>query len=422
MRRLIAILTVLLLFGCPTEIRTRSLDSTAPRAPDGAAPAADTGSDSPDGGVTAEDGGAPAPDSGFGEDAAGPRDSGPAPQDATAPSDAGQVDSGAHPDASVQTPDATSPADTGPSRPDGGLVPLTWGTMTLPANTRALNCVWGRGASEVYAGTGSGALLRFDGTSWAGIWQDPGNRSLTAISGTGTSMFVTSEAQLHVFGPGGTSSHLVPRVRSITDVFAFADDDVYLTAREQNTTVLLRFDGAALTEFYHPTGVGQLETVWGPTAGELYFAGSNGSLFSHRNGVTTPESIEWPASWGTSDIANMSFHAVRGFDGELFAAGSRHLIFKKGNDRVWRLVYSPFLTDNITAIAGTSAGAHTEAYAVGRSVTGGPVARFYEGAWTSQGVDRTYHLFDVWRAGPDDYFAAGMIRNTVQGALLRGFR
>ena len=354
------------------------------------------------------------PGAGSGRDAsvadATPTDRGPAP-----------VDAGDH-DAGVRPPDTGTP-DTGTLPPaDAGLAALRWGQATVPANIAPVQAVWGRAADEVYAGTGHGKILRYDGAAWTEMFQTSSNLGITALSGTATRLFAASEVALNIIDGQDTWRHIVPRVRQITGLWAVSNDEVYLTVEEQNGTSLQRYSGGNLTEVFRPMGVGSLEDVWADAGGRLWICGTGGSLFVRDNGITTAEPVEWPAGWGRTEIANFTFGAIRGVGDALYAVGSRFLIFRRGADGVWRIDHDPFLTNPLTALAGFVAGAHTEIYATGRGTSAGPMLRFYDGQWRSAGVDDNLHLFGIWAAGPDDYFAVGMVRNTVRGVILRGVR
>jgi len=332
------------------------------------------------------------------------------------PSDAPIADSG------QQQLDAGS-ADAGfadASRPDAGgsLAPLRWGEAMVTPNLGAVNAVWGRSASDVYIGTSRGTVFRWDGTTWTEHFQAPSNRAIEGIWGTASKLFVASEVALNIIAGSDTQRINVPRVRSINGIWGRADDDVYLTVEEQNGTSLLRYDGASLSEAYRPAA-GPLQTVWSDDQGRMWIGGNGGQLYIQDRGVIAPEQVEFPMQWDRNDLAHFNFTTVRGFGDQLFAAGSRFLIFRRHTDGVWRLDHSPFLTNEITGMAGF---AGSEIYASGRSPSSGPLLRWYAGAWSSANLDQQYHLFDIWAAGPDDYFAVGMRRNTVNGVVLRGFR
>lgn len=327
--------------------------------------------------------------------------------------DIGHSDAGAFDGA---TTDAR-PADAG----DVGFAELTFGEMQLPMNTSPVQCVWGRSATEIYAGTSNGKLLKYDGSNWTqDAWNDPGNRGLTDIWGNDDVLAISSEVQLHLHRNGGVESHLASSARSIHGIWGFSENDIYVAVEQTNGTNLQHFDGMALTERYRPTGVGQLYAVWGPSADLVYFGGSNGKLFKIDRGVVSEERVEIPA--GYSDGNTLTFRRIRGIGGEVYAVGSRHVVFQRDVDSVWRAVYNPLLTDEFYDLTGQVIGGAPEIYVVGRKATPGPAARFWAGGWSHANVSDRFHLFGIHRVSLHEYIAVGMIRNTNTGSILIGRR
>lgn len=333
--------------------------------------------------------------------------------DATAHEDATtEVDSG-------QPADAGSPADAEPPDAGGPINALTWSQMTVPPNTRIVECVWGRSSSEIYAGTSNGQLMSFDpANGWMNVWHEPSNFGIHAIWGTTNKLFVASDTTLHVHSGGiQTTPQSLGVGRWIYDLHGLGDNEVYIVADTQNGRGLFKYDGDSVDSVIEPDNVATLAAVYTPSAGRI-FVGGNGHLFRYESFTLFDETVEWPATWNQNDILNFTFYDISPAGSRLFAMGSRYLIFERDATGTWKRVHEPFLTDSLQS----SAGFENEAYAVGANVTGGAIVRNYQGTWTADQYNENVDLWDVWAAGPDEYFAVGGVNNTFDGIILRGTR
>src|SRR5262249_8004603 len=107
-----------------------------------------------------------------------------------------EVDSGEPADAGV-------PPDAAPHGAGGPGSALAGSQMTVRQNTAIVECIWGRSASEIYAGTSNGQLMRFDPASgWTNVWHEPSNFGIHALWGTANKLFVASDTTLHVHTGG----------------------------------------------------------------------------------------------------------------------------------------------------------------------------------------------------------------------------
>lgn len=313
------------------------------------------------------------------------------------------------------------------SSPDAGLedaaerdaAGLTWSEMLLPENTRGLDAVWGRSRDEVYAGSGTGVLYRWDGVQWQSIYQDPGNLAIHDLWGTDDWIYLATDNNVRRRdAAGNVESALLASARSINGIWGYSDDEVYVVAGELTRTRLLRFQNGMLTPVYEPTGVTQLYSVWGPASGELYFGGTQGAIFHLGSATVEREQIEWPNGWTPNDIAMMEFHWIGEHRGEIFAAGSRHLVFRRDADQVWRPVYQPSRAQDRDLRSGFSSG--DLLHVAGGGATYGPLVRYTEGAWSPLMLTDQWELRDLWAAAPDRWFAVGFRRNGIAGVIVLG--
>lgn len=307
------------------------------------------------------------------------------------------------------------------SGPPGGT--WAWTPMILPADTRTITAIIGRASDDVLAGTINGRLLAFDGAAWTERWRTPSNHGIDAIGVVGDALFIGAGPELWTYDGNDFTRHVVRMGRKVTDVLAFATDDVYLTVEQTTGTALFRWDGAALSEVWTPNGVGTLYSVWGPSPAELYISGSQGSLHKKDGAAVFEETVEFPATWDRNDIAIMQFRSVRGIGGALFAVGSRHLVFRKGADQIWHMEHEMYRSDLARAIAGRALpGGGLEIFVAGTRATEGPLQSYLGGNWAFVPNLDDDLLYGLWTAGDGVYYAGGSKRSASGGVVLIGER
>ncbi|MCK6549567.1 hypothetical protein L6R52_27270 [Myxococcota bacterium] len=370
----------------------------------GFAPDATTGAD---GGGTGDDGGTTFPDATTTPDG-GDGGSNPVP------------DSGAGDGGPIVEPDGGGePFDGGAE----GMPELTWGSMTLPANTASVLAIWGRSSAEIYAGTSNGKLLRFaPQVGWLQVWETPTNFAIRAIGGTTSRLFVCDEGNFYVFTLGFNPSQEHPIGRTVRDMYVSSDSEVLFVADQTNGRGLYRWNGTTVNTLNEPTDVATLASVFVTGTGVTY-VGGNGKLYNYAAMTLTEESVLWPAAWGTAEIANFEFTSIGIVASQLFAAGSRNLIFRRELSGRWELMYAPFSADGeIHAIAGYPNGIDPEGYAVGNATSESSILRFYKLEWRPSSYQGNVDLHDLWTSNMDEYYAVGNVNNTFDGVILRGTR
>jgi hypothetical protein len=297
--------------------------------------------------------------------------------------------------------------------------PLRFGMMSVPADQISLTTIWGRSTNEMFAGTGNGNVLAFSpGSGWQNAWHEPSNFGIVRIRGTAQQIFVASTGALHVHGPG-----IGEDVRSfgvgswVYDLEVVSDDEAYLVADINNGRAVFAWDGAGVSVLEDQLDAAVLYGVFVDEDGTLFVA-ANGKIFRYASFTWIEDPIDWPSDFGIADIANFDLYDVARVGSELVAVGDDHHVLR-WNGSAWSFVYEPHHGEYLSSVGALSG---TEAYAVGRSGAGGPIARFAGGVWMHVDYQENHNFRDLWIAGPNELYAAGVVGSTFEPVLLRGFR
>ncbi len=337
------------------------------------------------------------------------------PDAAGAPQDASDVRDGAEAD------DAARPGDAGEDAGTPPKVPLRFGTMTLPAGTIAVTTIWGRSASELYTGTTNGNVLAFaPSAGWQVVWHEPSNFGIQRIRGTAQTIFVASDHTLYVHAPGiGQNVRSFPVGTAIHDLLVVSDTEAYLVSDQQNGRAVFRFDGTAVAVMNDQLDAATLLGVYRDAGGTLFIA-ANGKIFRYQSDTWTQDPIAWPPGFGVADIANFDLYAITRVGPDLLVVGDEHHVLRFEPDAgEWRFVYEPMSGAYLAAIGALSGG---EAYAVGRAGADGPVVRYAAGVFSHPTYPENHNFLDLFVAGPDEIFAAGVVGSTLEPVIMRGFR
>ena len=175
--------------------------------------------------------------------------------------------------------------------------------------------VWGTTDNNLYTVGGSpdtGAVMRFDGSTWAPVDLGLSVPLLNWVFGFGPS-------DITVVGRGGTIIHwdgsswseqTSPTTEDLWGVWGAAPNDLWAVGgrgRMDGQATLLHFDGSAWTQETLPTleraGVNALFKVWGSSAGDVWVVGQRGGVL-HYDGTTWTEELvgaseDLIAVWGT---------------------------------------------------------------------------------------------------------------------------
>lgn len=264
---------------------------------------------------------------------------------------------------------------------DGGTQtgPFAFGVLSIPSSV-GLTFVSGvsANATEVWAVTSNGRFFRATTGAFsevlgiapattAGVYVAPDGAVFTAQSYrlvrcssgcvTGTNHVVTSYPASEFVAVCGSSS---------TDVYFVGDDSPTMS-------VLVHWDGNALTTVSTNLGLGSPRACYLAPGGALYVAGRR-DVVRWEGGAAFAE-VPDLASLGTG-AATQQWYGVGGANGEVFAVGGRHVI-RRTAPGAWTLQAS-VSPGSLNAVAGISA---TEVYAAGYEPNATSLYRWQGNLW-----------------------------------------
>ena len=197
----------------------------------------------------------------------------------------------------------------------------SWTQEALP-NGSSITDLWGSAPDDIYA-SASTHLVHFDGNEWSKVDSGlPAGVFWSAISGSGPDHVVVigrdrdppfAPRMAHFDGVEWTE-HVVADDKRLLDVWSAGPRDTFLVGQGGR---ILHFDGEALT--FLQSGTGQtLYSVWGTSASEV-FAGGEGVVLRFNgntwSGMTPPANPE--------EGSPQRIQSIFGFGGNrLFASGN----------------------------------------------------------------------------------------------------
>lgn len=219
--------------------------------------------------------------------------------------------------------------------PDAG--PPAW-HVVLHDLTPTLLCAWGTSPSDVFAvggplGNGTpSAILHYDGHAWSDLHASGTDTFWWANGTSDTDVWAVGEngriarwdgAKLTGY-PSGTTATLY-------GVFALATDDVWAVGGTPEggtgkpNDVLLHFDGTAWTPSPLPKTLGRtFFKVWGTGTDNLYVVGEFGTIW-HRTGTT------WALEAASPPLATGNLTTVSGCSAtEVYAVGGNDVLVSDG--------------------------------------------------------------------------------------------
>ena len=321
-------------------------------------------------------------------------------------------------------------ADGGGTRADTGFAPLEWGTMTPPSGlpSGAINAVWGD-ANFVWAAGPLGRVLRLDkrGSSGWTIFAtiNQSNVDVKALRGMGTHVYAL-DGKLAVYDGSSWKDVGFPAAFSPHVLKIVSETEIYVggASGSPGKATLLRWDGNfanAPASVWTATDMIDVDSL-GSFQGALFIGGNAAAIFKRNGGVTTQQTVTDPPLWTSSEHFYMDFNAMAQVGTHFFAGGWRNYIFERDPSGAFKAVYSPLYTDDLEAMDGYSETGFTEGYAVGRSVTKGPIVRFDGTRWDSVNFTDSYHLLDVYCVSRDEWYAVGLEKGGLNGVILAGSR
>ncbi|MCP4246393.1 MAG: hypothetical protein GY778_05020, partial [bacterium] len=165
-----------------------------------------------------------------------------------------------------------------------------------PGTADYVNDVWGPGADAIYAVGSNGAIIRYDGTSWASVSHGLGNPYLRTIWGTASDdIWVAAEdgVMWHYDGVQWQSHSTWPPGYGYTkDLWGSASDDYYAVTNSG----VLHYDGTEWNTVWMD-GYSSMN-VHGVSATEVYFLAGEGGIIAAP--AADPDPIARPPILGAS--------------------------------------------------------------------------------------------------------------------------
>ncbi|KYF75341.1 hypothetical protein BE17_15695 [Sorangium cellulosum] len=306
----------------------------------------------------------------------------------------------------------------------------SWTRMALPAdpgspadpadpgssNERMLTGVWGTDASDVFAVGSTGAVLHYDGSSWAEMAPPTGIR-LNGIWGHGPDDVLAA-------GDDGTVLHYDGVYWTQTDagygtiegVWGSAPNDIFAVGHDN----ILHFDGMARTELPLPFDA-NIARLWGSGPSDVFaLGGLSQRVFDRAYAVLHYDGTSWTRMALPTDAdptRGVRFGGVWGSGpSDVFVVGCESPglgsmasgIVLRHDGASWAPMTLPpgpdLATPCLHAVWGSGP---DDVFAVG---DGGAILRYDGASWTPMvpaGDLLEGSLDAVWGSGPDDVFAVG---------------
>jgi hypothetical protein len=303
----------------------------------------------------------------------------------------------------------------------------TWSVMELPvlpseSGGPSLLDIWGSSANDVYAvGTG-GAVLHFDGTSWAAT--TVGEAGLECVWGISESELYavsnTNEPQpppcfdppcpegggifSSIFASDGTNWRELDVVgnKQVKGLWGVSGDALFAVGSfteyweeggiggTRDYRAILRYNGSSWSPMIDETIEGMLNDVWGSSENDIFAVGSGGAIL-HYNGSSWVEMQS-----GTTE----GLLAVWGVSAEdVVAVGGGGVILRFDG-----VSWSPMEGGSTVALTDVWGSSANDFVAVGG---GGSILRYDGSMWTAVPSPAANPLIAVWGAATDDIFAVG---------------
>ena len=277
-----------------------------------------------------------------------------------------------------------------------------WTTLTQGVTSNNLTGAWRHTSSDVYAVGVNGALLDYNGTTWAavGTGLSSGNnyRGVSGVAGqTIASVWAVGDNGVAVHDTNGTWSS-VPTGQSsaLYGVWVAGAGNVYAVG---NNGLVMHYSGSVWKSMTSPTS-STLRAVWGSDATHIWAVGDNGTVI-FGNGTT----------WVT-DTSNTT-QGLTGVWGDaandIYAVGGNGTIIHLTNantDGKW----SVMLSGSTSALAAIGGSAATDIWAVGGN---GTTLHYNGSVWLTIGPNTGMPLTGVTTGSSSAIWAVG-----AQGSLL----
>ncbi len=282
---------------------------------------------------------------------------------------------------------------------------LSFAQMPLPQVSAWVNVLWGFDANDVYAGVRH-HLFHYDGVEWTDRILIPTNQEITALAGHSGQVFVGAWHEFYVYDGATLTPYATGSIYAITDMIAFAPDQVYFTVwitTPTPTGALYKFNGVQVTEVFARTDT-DLNGLWGASPAELFLVGSRGKILRYAGGLVFDETVTWNLSWGA--LSDHHFTDIAGMGSERVAVGTNHMIFTR-QAGVWTVSRPPGPADEeLWSVAGWQTSGALAAYAAGARA-GGTLLHL-DGSWQPvSSLPSGVEFVATWSAGPGHLLVGG---------------
>ncbi|HEU4559086.1 MAG TPA: hypothetical protein VFS20_14595 [Longimicrobium sp.] len=275
---------------------------------------------------------------------------------------------------------------------------LRWEVLRQPNGLGDLKDVWGTSENSVFV-VSSGRVRRWNGSAWTTLFSDP-SYGLYTVTGTSDSdLWVGGTKNLRTvllhfdgttwtphFIPQGTTT--VADYGTVNEIVMFSPTSGIAVANNGSSPAFGRWDGTAWTDGDAPAGFG-LHSAWGSSPDDFWIAGQRGQRWRYKDGAWQNWSTgvgELNTIWGTS-ASNVWFGPGARFDGTTFQ-GYAYPVSGHVYYGMW----------------GTGP---NDVYAAGYSTTSGGTLLHWNGTAWSTAITVSAGLHDVWGTPGGKYFAVG---------------
>lgn len=270
---------------------------------------------------------------------------------------------------------------------EGSWSPMNAGTQD------ELGCVWGSSGSDIFVGSfSSGTILHYNGSEWTsmntGLYQYDDVRSIWG-SGSDNVYAVTGSGKIIRYNGTGldwNEVQLPPSESSgsLTNIYGTHDDNIYVSG-----VVSYHFDGSEWTVDYETD-----RYAWGVTNTEIIFIAGQYSI-KHFNGN------EWKEYEYRNSTIHFGMNAVwtDGTNAAVAVGFGGGIAIRNGG--VWEDHSDWSLTGSLNDVWGADS---NNVFAVG---DGGSIVHFNGNVWTAMESGFAGDYRGVWGSGASDVFAVG---------------
>lgn len=252
--------------------------------------------------------------------------------------------------------------------------PLAFAADTRYSGMGTLYSVYGRSATDVFAGGGSGVLIHFNGTTWSdagaalstsvsvlGLWAGGPNDDVWAVGGNSTPTYLIAQHDSMVFPTGAHWDSSLGNGAPYNAVWADGLGKVFEVGTEDQNRMTTTNDNHNFSAWIMSPSTSQtIYGIFGVSSSLLYAVGTNGVVWRiDASGAigTTKETL--------SPAATPTLYGISGTPGSLWAVGTNNSIYHSTGDGNWILQTNVPTPANFTTFRGVFARGPNDVYVVG---------------------------------------------------------